>query len=151
MMSFRNQLQKITDAEYEKSVEGKNEEEIKQTKKEYEFLDAIDPSFFDETHNILELVLGNMYRSIERKKDEKAELFNKVVVEFNKVMRYMKYLSSPQEKERFYDALQELESLSAGLELQKKIMLWVTLQIIYIINSFIVNRYPNIFHFEKNI
>lgn len=121
MMSFRNQLQKNTDAEYEKAVEGKNEEGIKQTKKEYEFLDAIDPSFFDETHNILELVLGNMYRSIERKKDEKAELFNKVVVEFNKVMRYMKYLSSPQEKERFYDALQELESLSAGLELQKKI------------------------------
>lgn len=121
MMSFRNQLQKITDTEYEKAVGGKNEEENKQTKKGYEFLDAIDPSFFDETHNILELVLGNMYRSIERKKDEKAELFNKVVVEFNKVMRYMKYLSSPQEKERFYDALQELESLSVGLELQKKI------------------------------
>lgn len=121
MMSSRNQLQKTTDAKYEKAIEGKNDDEIKQIKKDFVFLDAIDPSFFDETHNILELVLGNMYRSIEVMKDRKAELFNNVVVEFNKVMRYMKYLSSPQDKERFYDALQELESLSAGLELQKKI------------------------------
>lgn len=120
MMSFRSQLQATTVAKYEEAKNGKNEEEIKQIKKNYVFLDAIDPSFFDETHNILELVLGNMYRSIKDKNDD-SEDFNNLVVEFNKVMRYLKYLSSPQDKERFYDALQELESLSAGLTLQAKI------------------------------
>lgn len=120
MMSFRSQLQDATKDKYERKKVGKTADEIKQLKKDYVFLDAIDPSFFDETHNILELVLGNMYRSIESENDG-SEDFNKLVVEFNKVMRYLKYLSSPHEKERFYDALQELESLSAGLSLQEKI------------------------------
>lgn len=87
------------------------------------FLKEIDPSFFDETHNIIELVVGRLYSVLtatekdgydEAKRDE-------LVCQFNKVMIYMKYLAKPEDKERYYDGLQELEALSVGLSLQESI------------------------------
>lgn len=32
----------------------------------YEFLEMIEPSFFDQEHNILELVLGQLYRNFKK-------------------------------------------------------------------------------------
>lgn len=121
MESFRLQIEAKSKQDYADSIQGKTPEEIKQISRQFLFLNTIDPSFFDDTHNILELVLGSMYDNIEEKKEENPELYDKVLIEFNKVMRYLKYLAAPRDKEKFYDALQELESLSAGLKLQNSI------------------------------
>ena len=88
------------------------------------FLKEIDPSFFDDTHNIIELVVGNLYSvlSSEAKKDEYDDSKrDNLVSQFNKVMIYLKYLAKPEDKEHYYDGLQELEALSVGLSLQDSI------------------------------
>ena len=88
------------------------------------FLKEIDPSFFDETHNIIELVVGSLYSVLSSAKKEDEYDDNKrddLVRQFNKVMIYMKYLAKPEDKEHYYDGLQELEALSVGLSLQDSI------------------------------
>lgn len=92
--------------------------------KECFFLEEIDPSFFDETHNIIELVVGRLYSvltSATEKKGYDEAKHDKLVCQFNKVMIYMKYLAKPEDKEYYYDGLQELEALSVGLTLQNSI------------------------------
>lgn len=89
------------------------------------FLKEIDPSFFDETHNIIELVVGRLYSvlTFATEKDEYDESKrDELVRQFNKVMIYMKYLVKPEDKEHYYDGLQELEALSVGLSLQDSIL-----------------------------
>ena len=88
------------------------------------FLKEIDPSFFDDTHNIIELVVGSLYSvlSSRRKEDEYDDSKrDDLVRQFNKVMIYLKYLAKPEDKEHYYDGLQELEALSVGLSLQDSI------------------------------
>ena len=97
------------------------------TEKEYYPLSTIDPSFFDDTHNILELVLGDMYNQIKQDnrnklKEQRQESVDydteKLLMKFNEAMYYMKYLASSQNREKYYDSLEELDSLGAGLRLQ---------------------------------
>lgn len=88
------------------------------------FLKEIDPSFFDETHNIIELVVGRLYSiltSATEKDGYNENKRNELVCQFNKVMIYMKYLAKPEDKEHYYDGLQELDALSVGLSLQDDI------------------------------
>lgn len=88
-------------------------------------LKTIDPSFFDDNHNILQLILGQIYQAVQDFKtaSERSEMFNLhqcevVLVELNKAIRYLKYLSKPDEKPHYYDGLEELEYLAAGLHLK---------------------------------
>lgn len=93
--------------------------------KECFFLEEIDPSFFDETHNIIELVVGRLYSVLTSATEENGydeAKRDKLVCQFNKVMIYMKYLAKPEDKEHYYDGLQELEALSVGLTLQNSIL-----------------------------
>lgn len=88
------------------------------------FLKEIDPSFFDETHNIIELVVGRLYSiltSVTEKDGYDENKRDELIRQFNKVMIYMKYLAKPEDKEHYYDGLQELEALSVGLSLQGSI------------------------------
>lgn len=43
-----------------------------------EILDVIDPAFFDKKHNLIELVLGQMYGKISREINTECWLFCKV-------------------------------------------------------------------------
>ena len=88
------------------------------------FMKEIDPSFFDETHNIIELVVGRLYSVLTSELNENEydeDKRDELVRQFNKVMIYMKYLAKPEDKEHYYDGLQELEALSVGLSLQDSI------------------------------
>ena len=86
------------------------------------FLYPIDPSFFDESHNIVELVIGRMYAEVQNDGHEyNVDVRDELLVQFNKVMIYLKYLAKPDQKENYYDGLQELEALSVGLSLQGSI------------------------------
>lgn len=85
-------------------------------------LPPIDPSFFDESHNIVELVIGRMYSNVQDEGlDYNDDVRDDLLVLFNKVMIYLKYLAKPDQKENYYDGLQELEALSVGLSLQESI------------------------------
>ena len=105
------------------------------------FLKEIDPSFFDDTHNIIELVVGNLYSvlSSEAKKDEYDDSKrDNLVSQFNKVMIYLKYLAKPEDKEHYYDGLQELEALSVGLSLQDSIQKLFSVFLEYINKKYLI-------------
>jgi hypothetical protein len=88
-------------------------------------LPVIDPSFFDENHNIVELVIGQMYAEVQDQKgtnnNYNSDVRDDLIILFNSVMIYLKYLAKPDQKENYYDGLQELEALSVGLKLQQEI------------------------------
>lgn len=103
------------------------------------FLKEIDPSFFDDTHNIIELVVGSLYSVLSKKDDEYDDnKRNDLVRQFNKVMIYMKYLAKPEDKEHYYDGLQELEALSVGLSLQDSIQELFSIFLQYVRKEYLV-------------
>lgn len=105
------------------------------------FLKEIDPSFFDDTHNIIELVVGNLYSvlSSEEKKDEYDDSKrDNLVRQFNKVMIYLKYLAKPEDKKHYYDGLQELEALSVGLSLQDSIQKLFSIFLEYVGKEYLI-------------
>lgn len=92
---------------------------------ELELLPVIDPAFFDQKHNVLELVLGQLYGQFERYTTEKTHSEqdpykkNEVVKHFHKTKLCMRHLEK--EKRELYDPLEELDALSAGISLKNYI------------------------------
>lgn len=92
----------------------------------FDILNPIDPSFFDESHNILELVLGQMYLHFKDRramlKDNK-ELRNAEVTKvrecFDDVKRSLSLISGSSQK--MFDKLEELENLSVAMSLHDRL------------------------------
>ncbi len=82
----------------------------------FEILDPIDPSFFDEQHNILELVLGQMYSRFLNSKGY-ADKRECVLMNFNKVKNCLRTLTNG--AENVYDAIEELDELGNSMSLKK--------------------------------
>lgn len=84
------------------------------------FINTIEPSFFDSNHNIVELVLGQMYLTFKKKieKEESQFSYHKLLEKFAQVKGLLKNLYSSQDH---YDKLEELEELSVALSLRSKI------------------------------
>lgn len=81
----------------------------------FEILKTIDPSFFDEQHNILELILGQMYRRFldpVGNTDYREELLKL----FNLVKNCLRILTDG--SENVYDAIEELDELGNSMSLQ---------------------------------
>lgn len=86
-------------------------------------LERIDPSFFDESHNVIELFLAGLYNIFDRQRknnygksdDEKARR-EKDVLNFFAQAQTMMFEMTKTEKE-LYDVLDNLQSLSAGIRL----------------------------------
>lgn len=93
---------------------------------ECDILNPIDPSFFDETHNILELVLGQMYLHFKGKRNKlkdsdnlKDDEVETVKQKFDAVKRSLSIISdTPQ---HIFDKLEELENLSVAMSLYDKL------------------------------
>lgn len=90
-----------------------------------DILKPIDPSYFDESHNILELVLGQMYLHFKEKAKKKGDDplvtgdLEKVMRCFDEVKRSLSLISdSPQ---RMFDKLEELENVSVAMSLYDKL------------------------------
>ena len=81
----------------------------------FEILDPIDPSFFDEQHNILELVLGQMYSRFLNAKGY-ADKRENVLINFNKVKNCLSTLTNG--SENVYDAIEELDELGNSMSLK---------------------------------
>lgn len=88
-----------------------------------EWLDTIDPSFFDTTHNLLELLLGRMYAKVTEMnkkwtsdtKPEKAHALRLLKEHFHRVKRDVSMIDS---KSINYDELEEISDLAAGVNLK---------------------------------
>lgn len=87
----------------------------------FEVLDVIDPSFFDNCHNVIELVLGRMYiQMIERGKeipDMDYTCRNSIMSKFQQAKKCLYTLH--ESSDGHIDELQELDALAAGIELKK--------------------------------
>lgn len=88
-----------------------------------ELLDVVDPAFFDKKHNLIELVLGQMYGRLTQKALDDEEYSSKLskkqklLNSFQKAKMCLAHLEK--EKKELYDPLEELEALSAGINLQQ--------------------------------
>ena len=82
----------------------------------FEILDIIDPSFFDEQHNILELVLGQLYSRFLHEKGHQ-EYRDSLLTSFNTVKNCLSILTKG--SENVYDAIEELDELGNSMSLQR--------------------------------
>lgn len=89
----------------------------------FEILDTIDPSFFDEKHNIMELVLGQLYsRFLMMDKMKNRE---ELLVQFNSVKSCLSTLTNG--TDNVYDAIEELDELGNSMRLRDMIGRLLTL------------------------
>lgn len=94
-------------------------------KTDYKPLKVIDPAFFDEEHNVLQLLLGQMFNEFKQEyenKDIDQEKKNSLIglaEHFQRAKECLTQIKQPREK--IYDPLEELTALSAAEELQKSI------------------------------
>ena len=82
--------------------------------KYFEMLDTIDPSFFDEKHNIIELILGQLYSRflmIDKMKNREE-----LLVLFNSVKSCLSTLTNG--TDNVYDAIEELDELGNSMILR---------------------------------
>lgn len=88
-------------------------------------IEMLDPSFFDENHNIVELILGQLYEKVIQ--DHKsAELADQVRVAgyhtmMGKFAEAQSCLSALAKKEDMYDSMNELSALASSIHLRKAI------------------------------
>lgn len=95
-------------------------------KKKIKLLKTIDPSFFDTKHNILEMLVGEMYRELKDRKERNASELNRdalhtLLAQFQETKRHLRFLSTESDPFSQDDELEELDYLSSGAELRDSI------------------------------
>lgn len=98
----------------------------------FKVLRLVDPAFFDNKHNLLELLIGQMYSDIcddDRRKMEEDECSNRcnenianrnrLMENFQKVKKSLAIINKASDKNA-YDDLEEIDDLAAGIELKDK-------------------------------
>lgn len=92
---------------------------------DFVFLDTLDPSFFDDNHNILQLIIGKMYgqfrKDMDRLAGEEDYKIHEVVKKFQDVKSHLKFLEDKPEYVEDNE-LEELSQLSAGVELRSSLL-----------------------------
>ena len=92
----------------------------------FHILDTIDPAFFDERHNVLELVLGQMFSKFKERieKYEAAEKKQKreASMRLQECFHKAKWCLTQMEKgiQAGYDPIEELDALAAGMSLREE-------------------------------
>lgn len=92
---------------------------------EFEILEVIDPAFFDEKHNVLELVLGQMFSNFSKYLKEHPNCRKERKEEINKLQTCFHDAKWCQNQiwksiKDGYDPIEELDVLSAGTQLRAK-------------------------------
>ena len=99
------------------------------------FMDLIDPAFFDNDHNVIELILGLLYKKFvetikwnaEDKKEEtdeerpqkETDLEKEVTILFQRARLCLRNMAEG--KERMFDPLEQLSVMVSGMSLHKRI------------------------------
>lgn len=83
-----------------------------------ECLSLVNPAFFDHNHNVLELLLGEMYKNFKNASDDYTNSSN-LLLKFQEAKLCLKHLDKA--KREMYDVIEELDALSAGVTLRDAI------------------------------
>lgn len=87
----------------------------------FELLDLIDPAFFDKNHNLIELMLGQMFNKLQFEENipnvDKTYERNELMKKFSDSMICLNHLEK--EKTKLFDELSELGNLASGMRLAK--------------------------------
>lgn len=83
-------------------------------KHNYEILPCIDPSFFDENHNIIDLVLGQLYKIFLNTNERKGR--ENLLICFNRVKNCLSTLTNG--SDNVYDAIEQLDELGNSMNLR---------------------------------
>lgn len=100
----------------------------------FKVLNLVDPAFFDKEHNLIELLLGQMYAEILCDDNQKAQngecedfcasrnvaFRNQLMQSFEDVRHSLDIIHKASEKNA-YDNLEQVDDLAAGIVLKKKI------------------------------
>lgn len=91
----------------------------------FELLKTVDPAFFDERHNVLELVLGEMFSGFKQYIKEHPEVKRTRKSDYEKLegcFHDAKWCLTQMERglRSNYDPIEELDSLSVGAQLRDK-------------------------------
>ena len=100
----------------------------------FKVLRLVDPAFFDKNHNLLELLIGQMYAEVLRKDKELSEkseynicdmkdnvaLRNRLMQCFQNVRSSLGIINRPSDKSA-YDNLEEIDELAIGIALREKV------------------------------
>lgn len=101
-------------------------------KNSFKVLRLVDPAFFDSKHNLLELLIGQMYADIRKDDDGTSDKNedcdcgmninvahrNKLMQLFHNVHRSLGVINKASDKSA-YDNLEEVDDLAAGIELKE--------------------------------
>lgn len=93
-------------------------------KKKLRFMKTIDPSCFDRQHNILEMLVGEMYRETMRCAEDESirhdrDAFHRLIEQFQLTKRHLRFLSTDKTISHEDDELEELAYLSSGVDLRE--------------------------------
>lgn len=93
-------------------------------KKKLKFMKTIDPSCFDRQHNILEMLVGEMYRETMRRAEDDSrrhdrDAFHRLIEQFQLTKRHLRFLSTDKPISHEDDELEELAYLSSGVDLRE--------------------------------
>ena len=99
-------------------------------RKKIKLLKTIDPSFFDTKHNILEMLIGEMYRELKQRKERNPSDMNRdelhtLLSQFQKTKRHLRFLATASNPFSQDDELEELDYLSSGADLRDSISLLI--------------------------
>lgn len=92
------------------------------THSKWTVLDSIDPALFDSKHNVLEIVLGLLYKQyqgVKQPEGELLEVYENVRQGFRKVRKYLHHLMD--DMEQMYDMLDEMDNLASSITLRQEI------------------------------
>lgn len=81
-------------------------------------LSLVNPAFFDHNHNVLELLLGEMYKNFKMSPDDYTNS-SELILRFQEAKLCLKHLDKA--KREMYDVIEELDALSAGVTLREAI------------------------------
>lgn len=92
-----------------------------------EWLDVIDPSFFDKDHNLLEILLGRICAKAQQKTNKDAEndctILSKqrILMEQLEVVKRCITTMTPKSDKLIYDNIESISELASGLQLKTEL------------------------------
>lgn len=115
---------------------------IRSTFSEYRFLNCgtIDPTLFDNKHNILELFIGTLYKKISdyiKKQDyfQYNSKYDKIVKAFQDVKEHLTLLMEARQQSEYEDALQDIHDLTSVIDIKHDINTLINYYLSYIEES----------------
>lgn len=104
-----------------------NDNDLMLSPEKIEWLDVIDPAFFDDEHNLLELLLGRICIKAQEKSKSDCEKDGSNAYKHRKLMEQLEVVKrcittmTPKKDKPLYDSIEEISELAAGMRLKTEL------------------------------